>query len=103
VLEASRGDRIGDQEVIGGMLVDGRNVATAEVMMSPELDGLVSYQGPLLGVRYPLWEHPALTASSTSRPVSTSGHDTSFPVGSTDTASPYDPFVDLRRNAPCGR
>ena len=85
------------------MLVDGRNVATAEAMMSPELAGLVSYQGPLLGVRYPLWEHPALTASSPSRPASTSTHDTSFPVGSNDMACPFDPFVDLRRNAPWGR
>jgi hypothetical protein len=85
------------------MLVDGRNVATAEVMMSPELAGLVSYQGPLLGVRYPLWEHPALTASSPSRPASTSGHDTSFPLDSNDTVSPFDPFVDLGRNASWGR
>jgi hypothetical protein len=85
------------------MHVDGRNVATAEVMMSPELAGLVSYQGPLLGVRYPLWEHPALTTSSPSRPASTSRHETSFPVGSNDTASPFDPFADLQRNALRGR
>ncbi len=74
------------------MLVDGQNVATAEVMMSPELAGFVSYQGPLLGVRYPLWQHPALTSSSTSRPASTSGHETSFPLDSSDTASPFDPL-----------
>ena len=85
------------------MHVDGRNVATAEVMMSPELAGLVSYQGPLLGTRYPLWEHHALTPSSTSRPASTSTHETSFPLDFSATASPFDPFADLRGNAPWGR
>ena len=68
--------------------------------MSPELAGLVSYQGPLLGVRSPLWEHPALTTSSPSRPVSTSRHETSSPLDFGNTASPFDPFFDLRRNAP---
>ena len=85
------------------MRVDGRNVATAEVMMSPELAGLVSYQGPLLGTRYPLWEYPALTTSSPSRPASTSRHETSSPLDFRDTASPFDPFADLRRNAPWER
>jgi hypothetical protein len=85
------------------MQVDGRNVATAEVMMSPELAGLVSYQGPLLGVRYPLWEHPALTTSSPARPASTSRHETSFPLDFSATASPFDPFADLRGKAPWGR
>ncbi len=37
-----------------GRLVGGRWIPTAEVMMSPELWGLVSYEGPLRGTRYPL-------------------------------------------------
>ena len=85
------------------MLIDGRNVSTAEAMMSPELAGLVSYQGPLLGARYPLPAGPALTTSSTSSQASTSSHETSSPLDFGDTASPFDPFVDLRRKAPWGR
>jgi hypothetical protein len=81
------------------MRVDGRNASTAEVMMSPELAGLVSYQGPLLGARYPLPTGPALNPSSTSSAASGSTHETSSPVHAEDTASPFDPFADLRRKA----
>ena len=81
------------------MRVDGRDVSTAEVMMSPELAGLVSYQGPLLGARYPLSTGPALNPSSMSSTASGSTHETSSPVHEEDTVSPFDPFADLRRNA----
>ena len=69
----------------------------------PELADLVSYQGPLLGARYPLPASPALNSWSTSRPASTSRHETSSPLDSSETASPFDPFADLRRKAPWGR
>jgi hypothetical protein len=36
------------------MVVDGAEVATADVMTSPELAALVSYDGPLQGTRYPV-------------------------------------------------
>jgi hypothetical protein len=85
------------------MRVDGRDVSTAEVMMSPELAGLVSYQGPLLGARYPMPTGPALNPSSMSSTASASPHETSSPVHSEDTASPFDPFADLWRNATRGR
>jgi hypothetical protein len=85
------------------MRVDGRNVSTAEVMMSPEFAGLVSYQGPLLGVRYPLWEHPALTMSRPAHPASTSRHETGSLLDANATTSPFDPFADLRGKAPWGR
>jgi hypothetical protein len=81
------------------MRVDGGVVATAEAMMSPELAGLVSYQGPLLGVRYPLGSWAATNPSSPSRTASTSAHETSSPADCGDTASPLDPFVELRRKA----
>ena len=81
------------------MLVDGHNVSTVEVMMSPELAGLVSYQGPLRGVRYPLPAGPVLNPSS---PSSSSSHETSSPLDANETASPFDPFADLRRNATWG-
>ena len=80
------------------MLVDGAVVPTAEVMMSPELAGLVSYQGPLLGVRYPLRPSPAANPSSTWRTASTSPHETSSPMDSKDASNPFDPFIDLHRN-----
>jgi serpin B len=35
------------------MVVDGNEMATADVMMSPTLSGLVTYDGPLPGTRYP--------------------------------------------------
>ena len=85
------------------MRVDGRNVSTLEAMMSPELAGLVSYQGPLPGARYPLPAGPALTPSSTSSPASTSRQDTVSLFDANATTSPCDPFADLRGNAPRGR
>jgi hypothetical protein len=83
------------------MLVDGRNVATVEALMSPELAGLVSYQGPLLGARYPLPAGSAQTSSGTSSMAPTSRYETS-PIDSTATASAFDPFAELRFNGPRG-
>ena len=76
------------------MHVDGREVSTADVMMSPELAGLVSYQGPLRGTRYPL-PGAAPNPSSTSSPVATSSHETSSPLDANDPTSPFDPFAGL--------
>ena len=56
--------------------------------MSLELAGLVSYQGPLLGARYPLPTSPALTTSSTSSQASTSSHETSSSLDFSETAAP---------------
>lgn len=85
------------------MRVDGHNVSTVEAMMSPELAGLVSYQGPLLGARYPLLSEPGPNPSSKSTTASTSTHATSPPVASWDATSRFDPFADLWRNATRGR
>ncbi len=52
--------RVGALSCRPRMRVDGRTVSTAEATMSPELAGLVSYQGPLLGVRYPPVGAPCL-------------------------------------------
>lgn len=85
------------------MRVDGREVSTAELMMSPELAALVSYQGPLLGVRYRLTPPPARSPLSAWSTASSSTHETSSPVDAKDTASPFDPFADLRLKATRGR
>jgi hypothetical protein len=81
------------------MRVDGRTIATAEVMMSPELAGLVSDQGPLLETRYPLRSRGAANPSTTASTASTSAHETSFPVDPGNEASRFDPFAELRRKA----
>lgn len=81
------------------MLVDGRNVSTAEVMTSPELAALVSYHGPLLETRYPLQSRGGANQSTASSTPSTSGHGTVPPTDLRDTASRFDPFAELRRNA----
>ena len=81
------------------MRVDGRNVATSEVMMSPELAGLVSYHGPLLGTRYPLQSRPGANPSTTASTASTSAHETFSPVDRGDATSRFDPFAELWRNA----
>jgi hypothetical protein len=49
------------------MVVDGNEVATADVLTSKDLAALVSYDGPLQGTRYPVIE--ALAASSDPGPL----------------------------------
>ena len=85
------------------MQVDGRDVSTAEVLMSPELAGLVSYQGPLLGVQYPLPPGPTLNQLRTWNTASGSKHETSSPIDAEEAESPFDPFADLRRKPTRGR
>jgi hypothetical protein len=81
------------------MRVDGRNVSTAEVMMSPELARLVSYHGPLLETRYPLQARAAANQPTTASTASTSAHETFSPADRGDVASRFDPFAEFRRTA----
>jgi hypothetical protein len=81
------------------MRVDGRNVSTAEVMMSPELAGLVSYHGPLQETRYPLLSEVIRSPSNTWSTGTTSAHGTVHPIDLGSAASRFDPFADLRRIA----
>jgi hypothetical protein len=78
------------------MRVDGQNVATADVMTSPELAGLVSYHGPLLETRYPLYSRGAANRATTSGTASTSAHETSSWTDLRDAGSRLDPFTELR-------
>jgi hypothetical protein len=81
------------------MRVDGRNVSTAEVMMSPELSGLASDHGPLLDTRYPLQSRGGANPSTTASTATTSAHRTFSPVDRGAAASHSDPFAELWRNA----
>ena len=81
------------------MRVDGRNASTAEVMMSPELAGLVSYHGPLLETRYPMQSRGGARQATTASSASTSAHETSSPFVRRDAACRFDPFAELRCKA----
>ena len=65
------------------MEVDGERRRTADVMQSPTLSGLVSYEGPLRGTRYP--------DRAQNRPAGGSGRREAPEAG-----SPSDPFDDLQ-------
>ena len=81
------------------MEVDGRRVSTADVMQSPELAGLVSYEGPLRSVRLP--EPPAKDCAGTgenrnvSRSVGLLGAGHAAEAGEVDAAN--DPESPIRK------